>query len=580
MIKYIGLAVCFLLAAVVINYSSAQSLNFNWSTAKGTEGFFRVVKTTEGQWWFVTATNQPFYYKGVCAVNRAGTAGGRRAMPGKYAVTVDKKYNYQQSPDAFVQASIEKLRMLGFNALGAWATEEFYNKGMPFTEIIEFFKEPPFLPATTRQQGLPDIFDTAWLINADRKVRALCTPLRYSKDLVGYFTDNEIGFGKTDDGGFDLGFEAGQFDFSLLRTVLGMDSSKAACKAAWAFLLKRYNDSFAQLSAAWGLAVDSRAAIGKLNQARTAISSKQYEADAAAFSSWYASTYFQVAQQLIRRYDPNHLILGCRFGAPPPTYVLDAILPYTDVISVNNYRPTLYERYDTVFRYTQLPILVGEISWNTDLFKYIPFASETTSPLTVKERMFTTGTTTLQHAALHDGIVGFTWYRWVQGISTDDRFCDGVVNYNDDLDIHKEAQQTVLRTLDTLRISANGGNWKNAGINNGEMTLFFDSLRAGWNQPLRMELVAGKAVSPVYGWKMKGSVIKYVLSKGMLDINLKIDFEALSNNTRPIPGGTGLYTIHMIRDGEKWTGNYRGHYNGTVIAGKVHAFYFPRLNRL
>jgi hypothetical protein len=33
----------------------------------------------------------------------------------------------------------------GFNAFGAWATEEFYDRGLPYTEILEFFKEGPFI---------------------------------------------------------------------------------------------------------------------------------------------------------------------------------------------------------------------------------------------------------------------------------------------------------------------------------------------------------------------------------------------------------------------------------------------------
>ena len=577
MIKYSSILFCLYSFLGAINFTIAQPLEFDWSTAKGKEGFFRVAKTNKGQWWFVTPTNQPFYYKGVCAVNRAGTAGGRRAMPGKYAATIDQKYNYQQSPDVFVNASLNTVRSVGFNALGAWSTEEFFNKGMPFTEVIEFFKVPPFLPSVTKREGLPDIFDSAWMVAADTKARALCTPLRYSKELVGYFTDNEIGFGKTDDAGFDLGFEAGQFDFSLLRTVLGMDSSKAAFKSAWSFLLNRHQHSLKQLSTAWGVPVKTILDIKKMNAGKVVINSKRYDADAAAFSKWYATHYFEIAHQLIKRYDPNHLILGCRFGAPPPFYVLDAIKPFTDVISVNNYRPTLYERYDTLYQYTQLPLLIGEISWNTDLFKLIPFASETTQPLSVKERMFRAGSNTLQHAALHDGIVGFTWYRWVQGVSTDDRFYDGVVNYNDELDVHKEAHEKLLPTLDSLRLHANGGEWKKAGINNGEMMLFFDSLRSGWNQPLRLEIASAKALSPVFGWKMKGNVTKYALKGRQLDLQINVDFEAIPNRDEVTPAGKGRYTIRLIRNGEKWAGTFSGLYNGAILSGNVNAFYFPNL---
>lgn len=283
---------------------------FDASSIRGTAGYFRVAKTTQGQWWFLDPDNKPFYYRGICAVNRAGTAGGRRANPGAYAVTVDRKYNYQASPDAFVEACKNKLLDLNFNAYGAWATEEFFNKGVPFTEIIEFFKEGPFLPSINEKQGLPDIFHPDWLIAADRKARALCSPLRSSKLLVGYFTDNEIGFGKADDFGLDLGFTAGQFDFALLRLVLGMKSGEPACEFAWNFLLNRHHNSFKELSDAWQVNITSKEDVKKLNESKTLIPGKAFGEDAQAFVELYAKRYFEITNKCIRRYDPNHLILG------------------------------------------------------------------------------------------------------------------------------------------------------------------------------------------------------------------------------------------------------------------------------
>jgi len=550
-------------------------LVFDPASFKGKEGFFRVGKTRQGQWWFITPDGQPFYYKGVCAVNRAGTMGGRRALPGPYAATVDRKYNYAQSPDAFVQSSLKTLRDHGFNALGAWATEEFFNRGMPFTEIIEFFKEGPFLPSTDQRQGLPDIFDPQWMINADRKVRALCSPLRESKDLVGYFTDNEIGFGKIEDGEFNPGFQGGQFDMSLLRLVLGMDSSKAAYKEAWKFVLSRHDNSFRKLSAAWKVSIPDAEEMKVLNTMKARILGDAYEEDAASFSKMYAERYFQIAQQLIRRYDPNHLIMGCRFGGPPPTYVLDAMKPYTDVVSANNYQPILYDRYDTVYKHTGLPLLIGEISWNTDPFKQLPFASETSRPLGVKERMFRAGSNTLQRTAMHDGIIGFTWYRWVSPASTGQDYHSGVVNLEDEPDMHSQIHKDLLPGLDLLRAQANGGAWKNIPVMNGEMNLFFDSLRTGRNHYIRLEWQDGKPLPHLAGWKMNGKPLSWKLNGKDLSMTLQVDFAETPQPQGTIPPGKGTYTIQLRRVSEKWQGTYSGMYEGKPFSGKVYAFYFP-----
>lgn len=577
MLRKFRLILSGLLLTIVLPLSAQDNrkLIFDPASYKGSSGYFRVAKTREGQWWFLTPDGQPFYYKGVCAVNRAGTMGGRRAQPGPYAATIDRKYNYPNSPDAFVNASLNTLRSHGFNALGAWATEEFFNRGMPFTEIIEFFKEGPFLPSVNNREGLPDLFDPQWMINADRKARALCAPLRYSKDLVGYFTDNEIGFGKIEDTQFDLGFQAGQFDYSLLRLVLAMDSSRAAYKDAWKFVLNRHGNSFQTLSDHWKVEIRKSEDMKILNNMKARISDPSYDADAAAFSKWYAERYFKIVNELIRRYDPNHLILGCRFGGPPPFYVLDAMKPWVDVISANNYQPILYDRYDTIYRYTGLPLLIGEVSWNTDLFKQLPYASERDMPLSLKERMFKAGTMTLQQAARHDGIVGFTWYRWVQGVSTEDRFFDGVVNYNDEPDIHSKAHKMLLPSLEEWRRSHNGGAWKQEAIHTGEMNLFPDSLRPGWKFFLRLEWKEGSLQPHLTGWKVSGRPLTHTLRGDQLNLTLEVLFAEQSSREGVLSGGKGNYNISLKRSGEKWTGDYDGIYEGKPIKGKLYAFYFP-----
>ncbi len=553
------------------------TLQFDPEYVNGTPGYFRVGKTTQGQWWFIDPDNKPFYYRGVCAVNKAGTAGGRKANPGLYAMSIDKKYNYQATPDIFVEACKSKLFDLNFNAFGAWATEEFYNKNVPFTEIIEFFKEGPFLPSVNEKQGLPDIFNPEWLVAADRKARALCSPLRNSKLLVGYFTDNEIGFGKADDFGLDLGFNAGQFDFALLRLVLGMKSGEPAYEYTWNFLLSRHNNSFKDLSEAWKIPISSKDDIHKLNETKTTIPGKAFTDDAQAFVELFAKRYFEFVNKCIRRYDPNHLILGCRFGAPPPTYVLDAIKPWTDVISANNYQPTLYERYDTVYQYTGMPILIGEFSWNTDLYKRVPLAGEANKPLSPKERMFEKGKSTLSRTALHPGIVGYTWYRWVQGTSTEEKFYDGIVNYGDSLEIHSAELENLNMALENIRMNAATHRWENMPSVNGEFTLFVEHLRPGWNQFLRFTIAEGKPSGTLNGWKMNGNILKYTTKKEIYTIRIEVSFEDSSAVNKVYEGGKGLYEITLTRKGEKLYGSIKGTYNGKPVSGNVKAFFFPEI---
>lgn len=125
------------------------------STLVGTAGFVRVGRSEHGQRWLVDAEGRPFFYKGVCSVNRPGTQGGRRAKDGAYAVTVDAKYGYRESPAALVGACLSRLSRWGFNALGSWTTEEFFEQGMFYTDNVEFLRGPAKLP----RAGMVDVFD-------------------------------------------------------------------------------------------------------------------------------------------------------------------------------------------------------------------------------------------------------------------------------------------------------------------------------------------------------------------------------------------------------------------------------------
>src|SRR5262249_53769739 len=53
-----------------------------------------------------------------------------------------------------------------------------------------------------------------------------------------------------------------------------------------------------------------------------------------------AGRYYRVTHDAIRRYDPHHLILGDRYeaAAPVPDEVVEAALPYVDVLSFQDFK--------------------------------------------------------------------------------------------------------------------------------------------------------------------------------------------------------------------------------------------------
>jgi hypothetical protein len=226
-----------------------------------------------------------------------------------------------------------------------------------------------------------------------------------------------------------------------------------------------------------------------------------------------------------------------------------------------------------------MPILIGEFSWNTDLYKKVPLATETVKPLTVKSRMFERGSSTIYRTALHPGIVGYTWYRWVQGTCTDEKFYDGIVNYGDSLEMHSAELQGLNPALEKARIKAATHRWEGLPAVNGEFTLFFEHLRPEWNHFLRFTLNESKPAGSLNGWKMDGKVLKYSNKKEVYSIEIEVDFEDASSVNKIYEGGKGIYDLTLTRKGEKFYGFFKGTYNGKPVSGKGKAFFFPELNR-
>lgn len=77
-----------------------------------------------------------------------------------------------------------------------------------------------------------------------------------------------------------------------------------------------------------------------------------------------ATTYYRVIHDAVRRYDPNHLLLGDRYEGRQPLAeeVLRAAVPYTDVLSFQNFGPIaeVAESFEHWHGVTGLPVLLAD----------------------------------------------------------------------------------------------------------------------------------------------------------------------------------------------------------------------------
>jgi hypothetical protein len=293
--------------------------SFGGTTAVRSEasGHFRVEKT-DGRWWFVTPDGNAFLSLGVNHMDLAAL---------KYP---DNGYIFRQryggDTDRFIREGIaEPLRQWGFNTV-SWTQELVGGVWMKPGSILRHSNE-----WTQRQfhvAGLPYVYNLKF---AD--IENFNTHVHYP-DV------------------FDKEFEDWA-DYVARNVCVDMADDR---------LLLGYADVpvpgiTADKPGAWaeGLDLEDPDDLAKLRR--------------------IVRRYFEVTTQAIRRYDPNHLIFGPRFGLPAeePDWLLKLAGEYFDVLLMNRYVTPEQVRTDLArwHELTGRPVLISDMLYlaPTELLK-------------------------------------------------------------------------------------------------------------------------------------------------------------------------------------------------------------------
>ena len=548
--------------------SALQGVRIDPATVVGKDGFFRVGRSVNGRWWLVDPEGRPFYFRGAVAINRAGTQGGRRAKPGAYAEAVDARYGWPVSPDRFVTETFARLEAWGFNALGAWTTEEFHERGVPYTEILEFYKHVDGAPVLAGTK-VPDVYSDRWAKIIDAKARQICASRRDSRMLVGYFTSNEIGFGELmdyDKQPIPSDTPVKSKEIGLLQRCLGGDADAAATREAWAFVTRRHG-STAAAARAWKLPQLTPQALAKLTEAGQAVFSAGFLEDNRAWTLQTAERYFRMASEAIRRHDSNHLILGSRWGAPPSAAMLQAEARHVDVISANNYRKEFYERIDIYHRATGKPVLIAD----SDYVQPDPSR-------TPEQHKAAAGQVALLRLATHPGVVGYGWYRWVQNSQY------GLVNTKDEPHaVNIAALAQANRRMEAVAAASDAALKAAPPVVDGRVRLVLQKsrlreqdgwLRADTEETIFLDAEQGRWPESFSGRGLSGRV-RSAATDGR-DVTLTLE-GVWTDPKGQLPPEPARYTVTLTQVDRRLEGTLVGSHNGREIRGVALGWFGPLL---
>jgi len=389
-----------------------------WSAGPKLEatGFFRVAEV-DGRWWYVDPDGRVFWSIGTTCIRVSDTTllEGREALfaslpkrdgefaacynppvssisndgRGKtvvsfYLLNVLRKFG---SLEAWRDRVIERFRVVGFNTVGNWSDAIMLEQQqIPHTRSLRSVVGT----ATVGGRHMPDVFDPAWPAALDRHVAEAVADGRDNPWLIGYFVDNELPW------------------VGLHRKVLTTDADAPVRAALVSFLRERFKDDAAACAA--DLGVDASTWDGIARVQIDDGNGESFDRDALrGFVGLFAERYFETIAAALKRHDPNHLYLGCRFvRRRPHDLICAAAGRHCDVVTVNCYSlAPSREAFGAWHRATGRPIQIGEHHLPLRSERQLPplYAAFTTDERRVLYEQF------IRHWAEQPYSVGAHWFQ-------------------------------------------------------------------------------------------------------------------------------------------------------------------------
>jgi hypothetical protein len=297
-------------------------------------GFFRIEKN-DGRWWFVDPDGYLFLSHGVDCVSPGGggntrdldqRAGMFKALPpeqfrqayrNRASVTLGTWNLYHRYGDNFREKSnemvIKRMDKWGLNTIANWSSSAVYglNKKAHTLQLRGLAMDGNLM-------GLADVYAPKFAAKMDSTMKTYLPAEKHNPWILGYFVGNEPSW---------LGQEARLCDLIL-------EGDDRPIKTELAKYLKDGNSPERK---------------------------KQ-------FIYYSFNTFLQTVKTTMKRYDPNHLNLGIRFGNlnELDDQLMQICRNSFDILSFNCYslKPDL-DMMDRALRLVDMPMIIGEYHFGT-----------------------------------------------------------------------------------------------------------------------------------------------------------------------------------------------------------------------
>ncbi len=308
------------------------------STSAPIPGF--TLQNTNQGWWLVAPDGQRFFSLGVCCVHQ----GLARAQFDPEAPAYAAWHHYETA-QGWADATLKRLRRWGFTTAGAWSD---YQTLKGSNEMTLWLTPVLHLGSSA---GAPwwDMWSPQVLGRMEATAREQILAVRDDPHLLGYYTDNELGW----------------WNATLFKMTLEQPPDSGQRRRLLQLLRETYHNDWKKLirdfdsenAETWS-ELQKRGML-YLRPGGEGIKVMR------RFLGILAERYYEVAHQIIRKYDRRALILGDRYQSFFYPEVARACARYVDAVSSNlnaqwNDGAFLRSYLDTLHALTGKPILISE----------------------------------------------------------------------------------------------------------------------------------------------------------------------------------------------------------------------------
>jgi len=346
----------------------------------------------DGISWLTRPDGQLFFSLGVCVVNQGVSRSFNSTNPG-YAA-----FQYYGTSNRWAETTLQRLKSWNFTTVGGWsdypALQQCHDSDVAFIPVL----------AVGMACGVPwrDMWDTNIIAQMDQIAREQILPLRNDPRLLGYYSDNEMGW----------------WNATLFKMTLNQPPTSGQRQRLLQLLRETYHNNWSQLlkdfepEGAGSFAELDQSGVLYLRPGNQGV--RVYR----RFLGLMAERYYSLVREIIRSHDPRGLILGDRYQSFYYPEVARASAASVDVVSMNlnaAWNDGTFPRFylDTLHGLSGKPVIVSEFYMAAQQNRSGDRNNSSSFPVVTTQKERAGGfRNTLEALARLPYIVGADWFQY------------------------------------------------------------------------------------------------------------------------------------------------------------------------